>query len=59
MNEQNSDELVTCVARFGRSREKEEADRGPHVTGARMARSTGHEVSMLIDFALWRLTNSV
>ncbi|KAF8605379.1 WD40 repeat-like protein [Ceratobasidium sp. AG-I] len=44
MDGEDSDELVTCVARFGRSKEKEDADRGPHVTGARMARSNGHEV---------------
>lgn len=46
---EGNDELVTCVARFGRSREKEEADRAPHVTGARMARSNGHEVRIYIQ----------
>lgn len=44
MGDEDNDEMVTCVARFGRSAEKEEASRYPHVTGARMARSNGHEV---------------
>jgi hypothetical protein len=39
-----SDDLVTCVARFGRDPEREREDRNAHVTGARMAKSNGHEV---------------
>ncbi|CAE6473282.1 unnamed protein product [Rhizoctonia solani] len=38
------DDLVACVARFGRDAEKEASDRNAHVTGARMARSNGEEV---------------
>lgn len=48
MGDEDNDELVTCVARLGRSTEKEDASRYPHVTGARMARSNGHEASMRI-----------
>lgn len=39
-----SDDLVTCVSRFGRDPERENNDRGAHVTGVRMAKSNGHEV---------------
>ncbi|KAG8735375.1 hypothetical protein FRC12_018106 [Ceratobasidium sp. 428] len=39
-----SDDLVTCVARFGRDPAKEERDHHPHVTGARMAQTNGHEL---------------
>ncbi|QRV87975.1 WD repeat protein [Ceratobasidium sp. AG-Ba] len=38
-----NDELVTCVARFGREASREQADPNPHVTGARMAQTNGHE----------------
>ncbi|GAB1519684.1 hypothetical protein RhiTH_002752 [Rhizoctonia solani] len=38
-------DLVACVARFGRDAEREAHDRGAHVTGARMARSNGDEAS--------------
>ncbi|KAG9127634.1 hypothetical protein FRC07_011378 [Ceratobasidium sp. 392] len=39
-----SNDLVTCVARFGREASREEHDSGPHVTGARMAQTNGHEL---------------
>ncbi|KAF8760148.1 PI3 PI4-kinase family [Rhizoctonia solani] len=38
-------DLVACVARFGRDAEREAHDRGAHVTGARMARSNGDEAT--------------
>ncbi|KEP49326.1 histone acetyltransferase SAGA, TRRAP/TRA1 component, pi-3 kinase superfamily TRA1 protein [Rhizoctonia solani 123E] len=37
-------DLVACVARFGRDAEREANDHNAHVTGARMARSNGDEV---------------
>lgn len=45
-NKGASDDLVTCVSRFGRDPEREN-DRHAHVTGVRMARSNGHEVGSL------------
>ncbi|ELU45462.1 Histone acetyltransferase SAGA, TRRAP/TRA1 component, PI-3 kinase superfamily TRA1 [Rhizoctonia solani AG-1 IA] len=44
-------DLVACVARFGRDAEREAHDRGAHVTGARMARSNGDEASF--TYAPW------
>ncbi|KAJ1309089.1 hypothetical protein OPQ81_004767 [Rhizoctonia solani] len=37
-------DLVACVARFGRDAQREASDHNAHVTGARMARSNGDEV---------------
>jgi len=41
---EETDDLVTCVARFGRDAAREERDYNPHVTGARMAQTNGHEL---------------
>lgn len=43
-NRKGSDDLVACVARLGRDNQRENRDRSAHVTGARMAKSNGHEV---------------
>lgn len=44
----DADKMATCVRRFGRrTRARGEMTEYQHVTGARMARSNGHEVSSI------------
>ncbi|KAL5636552.1 hypothetical protein ACGC1H_000491 [Rhizoctonia solani] len=45
-------DLVACVARFGRDAEREANDHNAHVTGARMARSNGDEVLLCVFLQL-------
>jgi WD repeat-containing protein 42A len=43
----STDEVTTCVRRFGRPRNEEKRYRRDHITGSRMSNYNGHEVSKI------------